>query len=679
TLALRAIAERAQRVIVDDLLKRLKTERNTVRRAEYVDVLARVWKKPAPWVYWGFLPAPRPVNSVAWERTESIAAALNRALADPDGNVRITALKRMRRENVPLRLESLAGWLRKEKDSQRVAALLDSLAAFPAADVRKLFDAVSRDKSRNTANRLRAFTILMKGFGKSDFEKLLNFARTLEDGPVLAAALRELGLRPKLPGDRLLMSKLGSGHPLVRAAAIRALAARGSVTASKQILRLLEDTDIRVRRAAAAAAGELSVKSAIPSLRKSAGDADRELCRASLQSLQRLGDGAAVPQAVTALEHPVTQLEALDYLQRFGDARQLEPLKKLAFANRAIDVLTGVINAITKWRTKLPKNSPLRRVLMRGIAEIHAASGLLIHWSAVGPLSAEDASILVKQQIGSKQTNGDHAGRTVLGSGIDAVVRLSVKKNENSSAQPTWIAVAHVNLKTAANVEFLAAAGGRLQIWLNGRPVFQRKRSGRYRPNSDRFDAVLRKGANQLLVKLTDATSNPRFHLRFRFKSSQAEHERLVRLALQGRGSVLRGRSVFFNVEKSLCLKCHRFGDKQGRIGPDLTGIGSRFSRIHLIESILEPSRTIAPSYQTLVLALKNGRVLSGVKIAESATTITLGDNQGKTHTIATSDVEERRTQSRSTMPDDLKKRLSDREFVDLITFLLAQKKKQAK
>jgi putative heme-binding domain-containing protein len=66
--------------------------------------------------------------------------------------------------------------------------------------------------------------------------------------------------------------------------------------------------------------------------------------------------------------------------------------------------------------------------------------------------------------------------------------------------------------------------------------------------------------------------------------------------------------------EKSQCLKCHRIGGRGERIGPELTGVGGRFSRIFLIESILEPSCTIAPSFETVLVALEDGRVLAGVR-----------------------------------------------------------------
>jgi putative heme-binding domain-containing protein len=164
------------------------------------------------------------------------------------------------------------------------------------------------------------------------------------------------------------------------------------------------------------------------------------------------------------------------------------------------------------------------------------------------------------------------------------------------------------------------------------------------------------------------------FHVRFRRKSATVAHERLTQAALTRRGNPERGQKLFFDSEKSLCLKCHRLGDQGERIGPELTGVGSRFSRIYLVESILEPSRTIAPSFGTLVISLKNGKALTGVKVTETETTLTLADNQGQKYVLAKTDIEEQQVSPLSTMPEGLEKRFTEDEFLDLIAFLVSQK-----
>src|SRR5262249_36508367 len=147
-------------------------------------------------------------------------------------------------------------------------------------------------------------------------------------------------------------------------------------------------------------------------------------------------------------------------------------------------------------------------------------------------------------------------------------------------------------------------------------------------PYPDRFEASLSKGRNRILVRLTQAKESAEVQVRFRRKGS-AEQERFAHAALSRAGNPERGRQLFMDAEKSLCIKCHRVGDTGERIGPELSGLGSRFAKMHIVESIIEPSRTIAPSFETLSVTLRNGKVLLGVKIAEADASITLGDNQG--------------------------------------------------
>jgi len=121
-------------------------------------------------------------------------------------------------------------------------------------------------------------------------------------------------------------------------------------------------------------------------------------------------------------------------------------------------------------------------------------------------------------------------------------------------------------------------------------------------------------------------------------------------------------------------MKCHRVGDRGERIGPELSGIGGRFSRITIIESILEPSRSVAPGFESVTVALADGRVFSGVRVAETERALTIGDQEGRAHTIARADIEALARQSLSTMPDGLEKRLTTDDFVDLIAYLAGQK-----
>ncbi|HZO84363.1 MAG TPA: HEAT repeat domain-containing protein, partial [Verrucomicrobiae bacterium] len=157
-------------------------------------------------------------------------------------------------------------------------------------------------------------------------------------------------------------------------------------------------------------------------------------------------------------------------------------------------------------------------------------------------------------------------------------------------------------------------------------------------------------------------------------KGASERHARLSKLALGNGGNVVRGREIYFNVEKSACSKCHRLRDQGTAIGPDLTGAGKRFSKIHIIESILEPSRAIAPAFRNLSLRLKDGQEFTGIRVHETESALTLGDANGHSHVLKKDQIKELQILNLSIMPEGIEGGLTDAEFVDLVAFLAEQK-----
>jgi len=681
TIVLRALGDRFHPTIVDGLEKRLDVESDPLRRRQYVDLLARIHKRPAPWVYWGFRPAPRPANTVTWERTESVEEALNRTLADTDRSVRRNSLRRMLREDVPVRFDLLADWLRAEQNPAHVAAILDALQGHARKMIQPLLFETIAAPARDKGNRLAAFALYELGLSRENEDRLLDLAKKIEDGPVLAIVLETIGNRPRVPGNRHLVDSLSSDSAEVRSAAIRALGKRQVAEAAPHVLSLLVDHELDVRRAAASVAGQLEVRAAAPLLLKSAADDDLLLRRASFESLRQLKDPGAVSLAVDSLPASETQLAALNYLGDFGTVLQLDAVANVAKTNRSIDVLAAVAGVLAKWLDN--QQTPLedRQQIHRTLARLNGDSGNPIVWSIIGPLDDAEAQRIIQHadKAGLNQTPPTVSAHwhRVIADGVDSVVRLAAVKEVGD--KNTWLASIDLSAAKPVEAQFLASANGVFQVWLNGRSIFSRQKTASFRPDTDRFEGSLTAGTNRLLLKFASDAPTPRFHLRFREKTSKLEHERLTQRLLTGQGNVLRGRELFFNAEKSLCVKCHRLADQGGRIGPDLTGIGSRFSRIHLIESILEPSRTIAPSYASMVIVLDSGIVRTGVMIAETADTIVLGDKDGKSQTIARADIEELHRGELSIMPEGTEKRLTDRELADLIAFLISQKKTPSK
>jgi putative membrane-bound dehydrogenase-like protein len=339
-IALCALAGQPAAEVVDGLIRRIESSQEPTRRGEYAELLIRVHRKAGPWTYWGFRPGPRPPNTEPWERSRAIETVLDRTLADPDRNVRLAVLKQMEREKIPLRLETLTRWLRSEKESESVSAILSAMKGAPRETVRDVVDAVARESAHSISNRLAALEIL----------------------------------------------------------------SRESSESSK---------------------------------------------------------------------------------------------------------------------------------------------------------------------------------------------RLPIESNPDPGRQT---------------------------------------------------------------------------------KSAPERHTRLTQLALAGEGNAVRGREVFFNASKAGCTKCHRLGEQGQTLGPDLTGAGRRFSKIHIIESILEPSRAIAPAFRNLSVRLKNGEELTGVRVAETESLLTLGDAQSQAHAVKKDQIEDLRILELSIMPEGLESGLTDAEFVDLVEFLAGQK-----
>jgi putative membrane-bound dehydrogenase-like protein len=199
-LALQAIGDRYEPAVVNGLIARLESDRDPAHRRQYADALTRLYKKPGPWVYWGYRPAPRPANTLAWEPTEAIEAALDRLLADPDAAVRLAALKRMLREKIPTHLTTLDRWLRTTHDSESTRLILEALNTHPTAARRPLLAAVIADRSHSPPDRLQALSLWVGAGEDTAQPSLVELATSLEDGPVLAQALQmvKMEVSPKL-------------------------------------------------------------------------------------------------------------------------------------------------------------------------------------------------------------------------------------------------------------------------------------------------------------------------------------------------------------------------------------------------------------------------------------------------------------------------------------------------
>ena len=119
--------------------------------------------------------------------------------------------------------------------------------------------------------------------------------------------------------------------------------------------------------------------------------------------------------------------------------------------------------------------------------------------------------------------------------------------------------------------------------------------------------------------------------------------------------------------EKS-CASCHTMFGSGGKIGPDLTG-SDRKNLNYILENVVDPSASVAESYQTSVITLDDGRFVSGVVVAENDRTIQV-QTKDDLLTIDRNTIEQRKKTKNSLMPDGLLDNLSDEEIAGLVKYL---------
>lgn len=139
-------------------------------------------------------------------------------------------------------------------------------------------------------------------------------------------------------------------------------------------------------------------------------------------------------------------------------------------------------------------------------------------------------------------------------------------------------------------------------------------------------------------------------------------------LALAGEAE--RGRQLFATSAGVQCRTCHRIGPVGTELGPDLSKIGQKNSRKQLLESILEPSKVIAPQFVTQLVETTAGKVFTGLLVSRSADEVILKDAQNKTQRIPAGEIELVAPQATSLMPELLLKEMTAQEVADLLEYL---------
>ena len=123
---------------------------------------------------------------------------------------------------------------------------------------------------------------------------------------------------------------------------------------------------------------------------------------------------------------------------------------------------------------------------------------------------------------------------------------------------------------------------------------------------------------------------------------------------------------------KKSCANCHKLYGEGKAIAPDLTG-ANRSNLEYLLMNIVDPSSIVPKQFTTSVIALTDGRVITGVVVSETDETFVIQTDKEQL-SVSKGDVEESRNTGKSLMPDGMLDSLTVEQVRDLFGFMMPRK-----
>jgi len=143
------------------------------------------------------------------------------------------------------------------------------------------------------------------------------------------------------------------------------------------------------------------------------------------------------------------------------------------------------------------------------------------------------------------------------------------------------------------------------------------------------------------------------------------------------KGDPAKGELIFFSPESQTpCAKCHTAKDlkgevRGGKVGPELTTVAGSRSVEYIIESVMDPSASIASGFEGTLVVTNDDDYITGVKKGEDAESVEMMIDTGEIVKIPKSNIASVEVQKISTMPGNFRELLTMEQFHDLLAFLL--------
>ncbi|HUY33637.1 MAG TPA: PVC-type heme-binding CxxCH protein [Pirellulales bacterium] len=179
-------------------------------------------------------------------------------------------------------------------------------------------------------------------------------------------------------------------------------------------------------------------------------------------------------------------------------------------------------------------------------------------------------------------------------------------------------------------------------------------------------------------LAIARATAHPDSNVRVLYEKFIPDDQRPKRLGaaikadeiLALEADVARGERIFFQSTAAQCKNCHRVGNAGGGVGPDLSLIGKKYERRTLLETILEPSKAIAPEYIPYLVETGAGQVYAGFLVEKTEKQVVIKDANAKLITVPAGEVAALEPQRKSLMPELVLRDVTAQDAADLLAFL---------
>lgn len=636
-------------------------------RAMAVTYLAEVHRKIPPWdgSWWGTRPTrgiiPAKVDS--WEGTDFVLSQIRNRLADPTAQIRLASISTVTETKDKQAIEILRANLRAEKETPIRLKVIEALAALKDnGSVTALADlATDRQVGPQAMTALGAIgdeTAVKALLGTVQSDSVKAFPETLIAG--LTALGKAQSQEPVKTALAQIAGLITNSNKQVRSAVVALLADHPKVEVARDTLRKsMNDKDNDVVKSAMAAIAKIKDKESIPTL------------------LKRAGDNSTRFEAMTALAEMPDPRSARIYLAGLTEkSPQLRKASSAALAQiqkEAIPVLELLAS-----RKELPSTAltELRKIYNRPIP--------IKKWHLIGPFAKGDnAEVDPSATIDFKQPMVGRKGLKVqwMEQTTDHLAGMvDLAKPYGGETDQFAFGVANLTSGEARKAQMVVGSDDSLTVWLNGVKVYSFNDSRGYQADSSSVEISLKAGENRFIIKCGNNGGPWQFSVGvneigdYAFLKGAApgqfDAEEFRKKAVSEAGDPVRGQKLFADVNGLACVKCHAVGGQGGAVGPELSGLAAKYNKDEIATSILYPSAKIASGYESLIVATKDGRVVTGVLKADTTSGLELEDADAKRVRVELDDIEERRAGDVSIMPNGLAEGLQPKDFADLLAYL---------